>query len=63
MRFNDKRFLFIAKCYKTEEYIYEKKIEAIDYAIFLNNLAKLYIEARDFEKVNELIKIQNAFIC
>ena len=38
MRFNEKRILFIAECYKTEKYIYEKKIEAIDYALFLNNL-------------------------
>lgn len=63
MRFNEKRFLFMAKCYKTERYIYEKEIEAFDYALFLNNLANLYIEAGDYEEVNKLIKIQNAFIC
>lgn len=62
MRFNEKRVLFIAKCYKTEKYIYEKKIEAIDYAIFLNDLTNLYIEARDHEEVNKLLKIQEAFI-
>lgn len=62
MRFNEKRILFIAKCYKTEEYIYEKKIEAIDYAIFLNDLTNLYIEAKDHEKVNELLTIQRAFL-
>ncbi len=62
MRFNEKQILFIAKCYKTEKYIYEKKIEAIDYALFLNNLTNLYIEARDHEEANKLLKIQKAFI-
>lgn len=62
MRFNEKRILFIAKCYKTEKYIYEKKIEVIDYAIFLNDLTNLYIEAKDHEKVNELLTIQRAFL-
>lgn len=62
MKFNEKRILFIAKWYKTEKYIHEKKIEAIDYAIFLNDLTNLYIEARDHEKVNELLTIQRAFL-
>lgn len=62
MRFNEKRILFIAKCYKTEKYIQEKKIEAIDYAIFLNDLTNLYIEAKDHEKVNELLTIQRTFL-
>lgn len=50
MRFNEKRILFTAKCYKTEKYIYKKKIEAFDYAIFLNGLTNLYIKAKDHEK-------------
>lgn len=62
MRFNEKRILFIAKWYKTEKYIHEKKIEAIDYAIFLNDLTNLYIEARDYKEVNELLAIQRVFI-
>lgn len=62
MRFNEKRILFIAECYKTEKYIYEKKIEAIDYALFLNNLTNLYIEAEEHEKVYELLTIQRAIL-
>lgn len=62
MRFNEKRILFIAKCYKTEKYIYEKKIEAIDYAIFLNGLTNLYIEAKDHEKVSELPQFKEHFL-
>lgn len=62
MNFNEKRILFIARCYKTEKYIHEKEIEAFDYAIFLNDLTNLYIEARDHEKVNELLTIQRAFL-
>nr|DAH26719.1 MAG TPA: hypothetical protein [Caudoviricetes sp.] len=62
MRFNEKRIQFIVKCYKTEKYIYEKKIEAIDYALFLNDLTNLYIKAGDYKEVNKLFKIQSVFI-
>lgn len=62
MNLKDKLLWFTVKKLRTEQYIYEKKIEAIDYAIFLNNLTDLYIEARDHEEVSKLIKIQNTFI-
>lgn len=58
----DKLFWFNVRQLKTEKYIHEKNIETIDYAIFLNNLTNLYIEARDHEKVNELLTIQRAFL-
>lgn len=57
----DKLFWFNVRQLKTEKYIHEKNIETIDYSIFLNNLTNLYIEARDREKVNELLTIQRAF--
>lgn len=62
MNLKDKLFWFTVKKLTTEQYIYEKKIEAIDYAIFLNDLTNLYIKAGDHKEVNELIKIQNVFI-
>lgn len=62
MNLNEKRILFVARCYKTEKYIHEKEIEAIDYAIFLNDLINLYNEARDYKEVNELLAIQRVFI-
>lgn len=62
MNIKDKLFWFTVKEFKTEKYIYEKQIKAFDYAIFLNNLTGLYIEAHDHEEVNELLKIQSVFI-
>ena len=62
MNLKDKLLWFTVKKLRTEQYIYEKQIEAIDYALFLNNLTNLYIKARDNEKVNELLTIQKAFI-
>ena len=62
MNLKEKLFWFTAKKLKTEQYIYEKEIKALDYAIFLNDLTNLYIEARDHEKVNELFTIQRAFL-
>ena len=62
MDLKDKLLWFTVKEFKTEEYIYKKQIESIDYAIFLNNLTDLYIEAHDHEKVNELLTIQRSFL-
>lgn len=62
MSLNDKLLWFMVKKLKTEKYIYKKKIESINYALFLNELTGLYIEACDYKKVNELLTIQRAFL-
>ena len=60
MDIKEKLLWFTIRKLKTEQYIYEKQIETFDYVLFLNNLTDLYIEAKDHEKVNELLKIQRA---
>lgn len=62
MNLKDKLLRFTVKKYKTERCIYEKQIKAMEFALFLNNLTALYIEACDNEKVKELLKIQRAFL-
>ncbi len=62
MNIKDKIFWFTVKELKTEKYIYERQKEAFDYALFLNELATLYIKANEFSEVDELLKVQRVFI-
>lgn len=62
MNIKDKLLWFTVRKLKTEQYIYEKQKEAFDYALFLNDLTCLYIEAHKYSEVNELLKIQRVFI-
>lgn len=62
MDVKEKLIWFTIRELKTQQYIYEKQIETIDYALFLNELTGLYIEARDHRKFHELIKLQKAIL-
>lgn len=62
MDLKDKLFWFTAKQLRTKEYIYRKQKETFDYALFLNKLTELYIEAGCVAEVEKLLMIQRVFL-
>lgn len=46
----------------TEVHILNKRKQLYKDSLFWNDLTNLYIEARDYEKVNELLTIQRTFL-
>lgn len=47
---------------RAEVYIQKKNRRLYEDDLFWNNLTDLYIKACDYEKVNELLTIQRAFL-
>ena len=62
MKIKDKLFWFDIRNTKTMINIHKKAISTFDYALFLNELTKMYIEAKTHDEVKELLKIQNIII-